>query len=74
MLKREFIAAIADLRDDEQIRVKVGDDDYLPVAVQIEQLGWAHFPDGTTRRNYHAVIYINEDDIDELAATDRRID
>lgn len=50
MLKREVIAAIADLRDDEQIRVKVGDDYYLPVAVSIEPFGTLTSPEGDALR------------------------
>ena len=45
MTKRDVIAALAALADDEQIRVKVGDDYYLAVAVTIEPFATQTSPD-----------------------------
>ena len=48
MTKRDVIAALAALADDEQIRVKVGDDYYLAVAVTIEPFATQTSPTGAT--------------------------
>ena len=62
MTKRDLIAALASLRDDEQIRVGIGDDLYIPVSVTVEPFGLLTVPSGAARRLKCAVIHIEAPD------------
>ena len=63
MIKSDLIAALAELKDDEQVRVAVGDDQYLVASVEIEPFGTTTFPSGERRHNNHAVIRIEFGDM-----------